>query len=96
MKAKLYYIQAAEGTDVKWETWTAQEPYKNERITLDALKTCEVELPQGWSIGRTADGTRSIFDTNDMAVIIKGDYNDKIYALCGETKKKVHLKKARD
>lgn len=94
MKTTLNYIQAVEGSSISWEGWTAQEPYSNQWISLDVLKTQEVELPEGWSVGRTADGTRHIFDNDGMAVIIKGGYNSAIYALSGESMKKFYLRKA--
>lgn len=95
MKVTLNYIQAVEGSTVTWEGWTAQEPYRNNVITLDVLKTRDVELPEGWTVGRTADGTRSIFDNNDKVVIIKGGYNSAIYALSGESEEKIYLRKAK-
>lgn len=93
MKATLNYIQAVEGGSVSWEGWTAQEPFRNNTITLDVLKTRTVELPEGWTVGRTADGTRNVFDNDKMAVVIKGGYNSAIYALSGESKEKFYLRK---
>lgn len=93
MTAELYYIQATEGGSVTWECWTAMEPYSNEWNTLTVLKTRTVELPEGWSVGRTADGVRHIFDESNMAVLIKGGYNSAIYALSGESKERIYLRK---
>ena len=57
------------------------------------LKTRTVELPEGWSAGRTADGVRHILDENNMAVLIRGGYNSAIYALSGESTKRIYLRK---
>ncbi len=93
MQVELNYIQATEGGSVAWECWTIIEPYSNQWISLNVLKSRTVELPDGWHIGRTADGTRRVFDGNNMAVLIKGGYNGAIYALSGESTKPIYLRK---
>lgn len=94
MKAELYYIQSLENGAVAWEAWTAAEPVSNQYVNQDVLKTREVELPEGWSVGYTPNGVRGIFDNNNRAVKIKGGYNSAIYALSGESEKRIYLRKA--
>lgn len=95
MKAELYYIQSTENGSVAWEAWTAAEPVRNRYVNHDVLKTRVVELPDGWSVGRTPNGVRGIFDNNNMSVKIKGGYNSAIYALSGESKERIYLRKVK-
>nr|DAI79710.1 MAG TPA: hypothetical protein [Caudoviricetes sp.] len=95
MKAELYYIQSIENGSVAWEAWTAAEPVSNQYVNQDVLKTREVELPKGWSVGYTPNEVRGIFDNNNRAVKIKGGYNSAIYALSGESEERIYLRKAK-
>lgn len=95
MEVKMNYIQASEGGSVIWESWTPAEPYNNQYICQEVLKTRTVTLPDGWSSGKTIDGTTHIFDSNNKAVEIRGGYNSAIYALSSESEEKVYLNSAK-
>ena len=83
MKATFYYNQYSEGGAVKSEEWDLRDGNKMNAVygAVERLKKVEIELPEGYSIGKDFAGDEQLY-FNDYQVTIRGDYN-KIYVFNG-------------
>ena len=83
MKVTLYYNQYCQGGAVESELWQLRDGNKIDTVygSVEALRSVEIELPEGYSIGKDFAGDEKIY-FNDYEVQIGGNYN-KIYAING-------------
>ena len=84
MKATFYYNQYSQGGSVEGEAWELRDGNKMNAVygAVERLKKAEIELPEGYSIGKDFAGDEQLY-FNDYQVTIRGDRN-KIHIYNGE------------